>query len=202
MGKGAERRSSAREEHGADALDHYWDDLVRPRGVHLGGLSDARLPNSTIVDPALEAAVRRLYAADDAPPPSAEFSVRLRRDLVGAGAAEPGSAAAASPRPEVVAPRSLGVVHARLGRRDVARAALAVAAAIGLALVEGRDLDRLLPGLHGATPTIAAEARTPPPTPVAAGCTPPATPDNLAGVLPGSGTPMVTATAKGGSGCA
>lgn len=201
VGVGAEPGPIGRDGREAEALDRYWDGLVRGGGVHPGGLEGEADGPSVGFDAGLAAAVGHLHAGDEAPAPSPAFATRLRRDLFGARVAEPGGTVAAMPGAGAGVGRSLGLVHPLLGWRSAGRAVAAVAAAIVLALVGGVDPHRLVPGLIGPTPTVAAEERMSPATTEAAGCVSTATPAGAAIDLPRLGVATATATAGGGQGC-
>lgn len=191
----------------AEALDRYWDGLVRGGGVHPGGLAAEDVRPAPRVDAGWTTALRQLHARDDAPAPAPAFAARLRRDLFGAGAAASAASAgwadsvAAEPRVAAGGARSLGLVHPVLGWRSAGRAVAAVAAAIALALIGGLDPDRLVPGLIGSTPTVAAEEWVPPSASGAAGCSSTATPAAAAGAVPRPGIATATAAAGAGQGC-
>ena len=132
----------------AEALDRFWDGLLRAPAVHPGGPP----PLADGLDPTLAEAVRRLHADDDAPAPDAGFAVRLWQELV--------AATPVAPEPTPGPPRrdrsALGFV-ASPGGRGRLLVELAVAAALVVAIFGGGlGQSDFVPGLGQGSPTASA----------------------------------------------
>ena len=135
------------QERAAEALNGFWDDLVRGQGATR---VDRSPPDS--VDPTLATAVRRLHGLDETPAPDAEFPARLWQGLVSPSLAGQG---AGQPPAEVPAPggsQPLRLLHPTDGWSF---GRLATAAALILAVLGGTGGGRgLIPAFPGGSPTV------------------------------------------------
>ena len=149
MAPGDGSRRDRDRERAAEALNRYWDDLVRGRGA-----TRVDRPPPDDVDPTLATAIHRLHGLDETPAPDAAFGARLWQGLVSPVLAGRG---AGQPPAEVPAPGGSQPLRLVRPTGGWSFGRLATAAALVLAVLGGTGGGRgLIPALPGGSPTVSA----------------------------------------------